>query len=130
MAIEFSEQQKREVWNRALTVDGFDSRTYRKDACGAWIVWDKYGDRDNMYGWEIDHVVPRSLLEQKGFDEEAINNSINLRALQCKNNISKDNDYPGYISSVTSDGNKNIEKERPLVVNGSKQKKLKALYNL
>ncbi|MGM9774610.1 MAG: hypothetical protein ACI3Y2_05350 [Candidatus Egerieousia sp.] len=128
--MDFSEQQKRAVWNRATTVDGFDSRTYRKDACGAWIIWDKYGDRDNLYGWEIDHIVPRSLLEKNGFDELMINDNDNLRVLQCKNNISKGDDYPSYIASVTSDGNKNIIKERPLIVHSKKQERLKALYNL
>mgnify|MGYP000455405905 CR=1 FL=1 len=33
----FTEEQRLSVWNKATTVDGFDPKMFRKDACGAWI---------------------------------------------------------------------------------------------
>ena len=126
----FTEEQKLAAWNKATAVPGFDPRTFRKDACGAWIIWDKYGVDDNLYGWEIDHVVPRTLLESKGFSEEQINAVDNLRALQHMNNVSKGMDYPSYTALVTSDGDRNVDVVKNLVVNSSLRNKLDEMYGL
>lgn len=126
----FSEKDIQDAWNRATSVEGYDATRFRKDACGAWIIWNKYGDTDSIYGWVIDHVVPRSLLEEKGFSEEMINNSLNLRALQHENNRSKSDDYPSYTAVVTSKGTENIKEWAYLQINETKQKALNAFYNL
>ena len=31
-----------------------------------------YGDTDSLYGWQIDHIVPQSLLRDRGFGESMI----------------------------------------------------------
>ena len=85
----FTEKQKLEVWSKAKIIEGFDPALYRKDACDAWIIWDRYNDTDSMYGWEIDHIVPKSYLLERGFIESQIDNPINLRALNWRNNRSK-----------------------------------------
>ncbi len=126
----FTEEQRLSVWNKATTVDGFDPKMFRKDACGAWIIWDKYGVQDNIYGWEIDHIVPKVLLEQKGFSQTMIDDVRNLRALQHQNNESKGDDYPSYTAAVTSENNKNIEQERNLVVNNRTRTILGNIYKL
>lgn len=126
----FSDQQIQEAWNHASAVEGYDHSCFRKDACGAWIIRDKYGDTDSLYGWVIDHVVPRSLLQEKGISEPMIDNSLNLRALQHENNESKSNDYPSYTAVVTSEGTKNVKAWKFLEVNQKKQEALKKLYNL
>lgn len=126
----FSNQQVQAVWDRATQVDGYDPTRFRKDACGAWIIRDKYGDSDSIYGWQIDHIVPRSLLEENGFSDEDIDNQLNLRALQHDNNASKGDDYPSYTALVTSKGSENIHTIKYLQVNNKKQESLKALYNL
>lgn len=108
---------KRSVWEKAQIVDGFNSDMYRKDPCGAWIAWDKYGVQDSVYGWEVDHIYPQSLLEERGFDEDAINDIRNLRPMQHENNASKSDDYPSYTAVITSEGNKNVYKEMNLTVN-------------
>lgn len=126
----FSEKDIQDAWNRATSVEGYDATRFRKDACGAWIIWNKYGDTDSMYGWVIDHVVPQSLLEEKGFGEEMINNSLNLRALQHENNRSKSDDYPSYTAVVTSKGTENIKELAYLQINETKQKALNAFYSL
>ena len=45
------EQTKKEilkVWEKAIPVMNQDSAYVRKDECGAWIVFDDYG---NNYNW-------------------------------------------------------------------------------
>ena len=125
-----TEEQIQEAWDRATIVDGFDKNRYRKDACGAWIIRNKYGDSDSLYGWEVDHIVPQSLLRDKGFSENMINNSLNLRALQHENNSSKLDDYPSYTAVVTSKGTENVRVTKYLEVNSKKQEVLKKLYNI
>jgi len=116
------------AWSKATIVDGFDPETYRKDACGAWIVWDKYGITDNIYGWQVDHIVPQSMLE--GVGASFVDDDRNLRALQHQNNASKGDDYPAYTAVVTSDANKNILKTQNLVVNNKTREILNKLFNL
>lgn len=118
----FTEEQKNSAWDNAQLVDGYKPDKYRKDACGAWIARDKYGEVDSIYGWQIDHIYPKS----KGGDE----NPLNLRALHCKNNQSKGDDYPSYYASVTSDGNKNKLERQVFTVNREKQEQLKKIYNI
>lgn len=126
----FSDQQIQEAWNHARVVEGYDQSRFRKDACGAWIIRDKYRDTDSLYGWVIDHVVPQSLLREKGISEPMIDNSLNLRALQHENNESKSDDYPSYTAVVTSEGTKNVKAWKYLEVNQKKQEALKKLYNI
>ena len=113
----YTEEQKRNIWEKGRAVDNYNPQMFRKDACGAWIMWDKFGDQDSIYGWEIDHILPQSL---GGSDIPD-----NMRPLQHQNNASKGNDYPSYTAVITSDGNKNIEAVRHLVVNEEIRKKLK-----
>ena len=125
-----TEEQIQDAWNRATVVEGFDKNRYRKDACGAWIIRNKYGDTDSIYGWQVDHIVPQSLLREKGISESMIDNSLNLRALQHENNESKSDDYPSYTAVVTSEGTENVRVTKFLEVNSKKQEALKKLYNI
>ena len=125
-----TEEQIQDAWNRATVVEGFDKNRYRKDACGAWIIRNKYGDTDSLYGWQVDHIVPQSLLRDKGFSDGMIDNSLNLRALQHENNESKSDDYPSYTAVVTSEGTENVRVTKFLEVNSKKQEALKKLYNI
>ena len=126
----WTEEQIQYVWNRATIVEGFVKSRFRKDACGAWIMRDKYGDNDSLYGWEIDHIVPQILLEEKGYSQADIDNYDNLRALQHENNASKGDDYPSYTAMVTSEGAENVNVTKFLEVNQKKQSILKKLYNI
>lgn len=126
----FNDQQIQDAWNRANIVEGYDASRFRKDACGAWIIRDKYGDNDSLYGWEIDHIVPQSLLRERGVSEQMIDHPQNLRALQHENNASKQDDYPSYTAVVTSEGTENVSSWKFLEVNSKKQEVLRQLYNL
>lgn len=126
--MDITNQLKRSVWEKGQKVSGFNPDMYRKDPCGAWIVWDKYGIQDNLYGWEIDHIYPQFRLEELGFSAEQIDDLRNLRPMQHQNNASKSNDYPSYVAVVTSEGNKNIFKEFSLTVNETLRTLLAQLY--
>lgn len=95
------EEKKEYCWNHAKVVNGYDKDTIRKDACGAWIFKEHYGLKDSEFGWEIDHVLP-VIMGWDDFEQ-------NLRALHCKNNESKGDDYPVYESVMRASGIKNIE---------------------
>ncbi len=107
------------IWKRARKVEGLDSSMFRKDACGALIMFDKYG-KQNPFGWEIDHIFPQSL----GGDDDLQN----LRPLHYMNNRSKADDYPSYIACLRFDGQRNVEDERTLTVNQKIREQLKSLY--
>jgi 5-methylcytosine-specific restriction endonuclease McrA len=52
-----------------------------KDSCGALVRWQDYGNRESIYGWELDHIKPKS---EGGEDIVS-----NLRVLHWKNNASR-----------------------------------------
>ena len=119
--MDISDDMKRRVWEKARAVEGYDDTRYRKDACGAWIMWDKYG-LSHAFGWEIDHIYPT---ERGGTDILE-----NLRPLQHQNNASKADDYPSYTAVVTAEGEHNIEKKRNLTVNAKTRDLLGRIYDI
>lgn len=125
-----TEELKKKVWLKASIVDGYNPDIYRQDPCGAWIIYDKYGVTDNMYGWQIDHIYPESRLLQLGIPKEKIDDLINLRPMNHINNNSKSDDYPSYIAKCTSFDNKNIDVEKSFVVNKDKQEELSKFYRI
>ncbi len=78
---QYTEQQKIDVWNKARIVQGYDAAYVRADECGALIEWERYGDTASKHGWEIDHIIPKSL---GGTDVIT-----NLQPLQWQNNRAK-----------------------------------------
>ena len=119
---------KDEVWKNGTAVDGYDENRWRKDACGAWMDYNEYGNTDSKYGWQVDHIFPGSVLENNNVSEENRDNLINLRPLQWKNNDVKDKDYPTYDSAVTSSGNTNIDNVETYTVNEKKQRALEDFF--
>lgn len=111
-----------QVWDKGIVVDGFDKELIRKDSCGAWILRNEYGHRSNKFGWEVDHVYPKS----RGGDDILQN----LRPMQWENNDKKGDDYPVYQTTIHAEGNENIYKNGQFTVNESLQKILSNLYNL
>ena len=109
------------VWDKARIVEGYDPNIVRKDSCGAWIMKSEYGNCDNDFGWEIDHVFPRAL----GGDDCLVN----LRPMQWENNRAKGDDYPTYNVAVQSENNANIHLSSQYSINKKLQDRLKEIYN-
>lgn len=119
---------KDEVWKKGTVVDKYDENRWRKDACGAWMNYNEYGNTDSKYGWQVDHIFPNSFLEDNDVSEEDRDNLINLRPMQWKNNDVKDKDYPTYDSAVTSSSNTNVDKEDTYTVNEKTQRALEDFF--
>lgn len=126
--MEYTEEQKKYYWEKNNIVEGEDEQEVRRDASGAIIHFSDYKNRNSDYGWEIDHIYPKSRLEEAGAPENMINNPRNLRPMNWKNNVSKGNDYPSYTTVVTAVGNVNIERKGTRVVNANVQHDLEELY--
>ena len=67
------------VWQKGRIVNGHNPKKYRKDVCGAWIMRDKFGCPNSVYGWDID------LIES----EEDAMKITNMRPLQRENRKAK-----------------------------------------
>lgn len=118
-----------QVWDKGLIDEHYPATKIRKDACGAWIIKDHYGNRDSAFGWEIDHIYPQVLLQEKQVPQDLIDHIDNLRPLNWQNNSSKGNDFPVYHASVQSEDNRNIKKDEEREVNKSVRDRLSLLYS-
>lgn len=125
---EVTEQLRDQLWEEAFAVEGYDSELYRHDACGAWMVKEKYGDRSSAFGWDVDYIFPKKILEERGVLKEEIENPTNLRALNWRNKDSKGDDYPVYHAKVVAKEGRNVEEDRELSVSEEKQRELRQLY--
>jgi hypothetical protein len=125
-----TEKTRQDIFDKCRKVPGLSEDTWRLDAADAIIKRTSYGCADELYGWEIDHVVPRSLLEEHKVPEDLIDDEQNLRAMNWNNNRSKSDSYPSYKIVVTSsdDGSSNIFIDGNKTVNKSRQQKLRELY--
>ncbi len=128
--MEVTDDLKERVWAKAIVPSGYENTQLRKDVCGAWMQWDKYGDNTNTFGWHIDHICPKSRLEAKGIQEDKIDEDINLQPMNYRNNESKGDDYPEYHSVVTAKGLNNVEERHTHMVDFSKQEKLRKFYGI
>ena len=126
----FTAQQIEYVWSKGTKVPNYDPAKYRKDACGAWIARDKYGDKHSPYGWQIDHIYPESKLKLRSIDQESIDHPMNLRPMHWKNNVSKGSDYPAYHSIVKAVDNHNEDIDDTFEVNSKTQEILRILYGI
>ena len=79
--VQFNEQWVLAVWAKGEIIPYRQPDEWRRDDFGNLILFDDYGNRDSIYGWEIDHIVP---LAQGGS-----NHLSNLRPLYWKANVER-----------------------------------------
>ena len=91
----------------------------RQDPCGAIININEYR-KESSCGWNIDHILP---VAKGGTDDIA-----NLRAMHWKNNRSKANDFPVFISVSTCFGQHNVRSDARRYWDEPTLLKLKELY--
>lgn len=117
-----------QVWEKGRIIADYDKNSIRQDACGAWIRFDKYGDRNSVFGWEIDHIYPESILRERKVPDEEIDCIDNLRPLNWINNDSKGTDYPIYHARINASEDKNIECDNEYTVNENIQNRIEQLF--
>ncbi len=115
------EYDANKVWEQAIIVPNYDPNVVRKDCCGAWILKSEFGNRNSNFGWEVDHVYPKS----KGGGDEPDN----LRPMHWKNNLSKGDNFPSYTAVVQAKDNSNEDIESQFRVNDALKKRLEERYN-
>ena len=54
----WTELEIQTVWDKGAIAEKINPQKWRKDACGAWIARNYYGDRSSKFGWEIDPAPP------------------------------------------------------------------------
>lgn len=118
------------AWNAAQIIEGYDARRIRQDACGAWIAYADFRDPTSMFGWEVDHIYPVSLLKQLNVPEKLWNHPLNLRAFHWKNNRMKSSSYPMYTSAVIGYGDTNMEQQNVFWVSDPLQDSLRQLFRI
>lgn len=104
----YTEEMINSIWEKATPDSENNPLIWRKDFAGAWIRKDHFG-KTSEYGWEIDHLRPVS---QGGTDDIS-----NLIPMNWRNNRKKADNYPLFLSEVTSSGVHNIERENSWRVN-------------
>ncbi|MEX6397920.1 HNH endonuclease signature motif containing protein [Providencia hangzhouensis] len=95
----WTEEEIQAVWEKG-SITKYNKDKHRKDAQGAWISRDEYGNRNSDEGWEIDHITSKA---NGGKDDIS-----NLRPLHWKNNVLKGKGRLKRTNMVTSDGISNI----------------------
>ena len=117
------------IWEKGRVIEGYNPAQFRQDACGAWITRDKYGDKSNNFGWVVDHICPRSLLEKHNVPSEAIDDIVNLQPMHWANDMSKGESYPIFLSARYAVEGDNITLVQSFIVNDTVRKALNDLFS-
>lgn len=118
----YSEDEKKSIWQKGIEDAKYDPQKVRKDACGAWMIYDDYNNRDSVFGCEIDHIYPEAVLRKHNVPDAVINNKDNLRPLNWGNNLSKGDDYPDYHAKVKAYLDHNVDCDDEKTVNEKTRK--------
>ena len=83
------------IWEKGTPVENFNPQYFRKDVCGAWMIFAQYGNCKSRFGWEINHI-----------DNNPDDSIHNLRPTQWENCQAYDSENPKCI--VTGSGSLNV----------------------
>lgn len=98
-----NEELKQRIWKKARVVPGYDPNKIRKDAAGAWMVYEHFKSKNQTFAWDIEHIAPRDLIDEKySYDDE-----MNLRPMHVLNVDENKKDFPLYEAGATSNDDKN-----------------------
>lgn len=75
-----------QVWEKGSPIKNENPNEWRADAYDNLINYCDYGNRQSIYGWEDDHIFPKSLGGSNDID--------NRQPLQWYENVVKGNQYP------------------------------------
>lgn len=126
----FLNELKDIAWQSAQIVEEYNPARIRKDACGAWIAYADFNNRNSLFGWELDHIYPVSRLKLLNVPEALWDNPLNIRAFHWQNIRSKGNSYPMYTAVVSDEGATNVKCEAVYLVNEALQYSLRKLFKI
>ena len=52
------EQTRALVWHKGFVIPGYDPMQWRRDVFGYAMSFAAFGDRNSVYGWDVDHITP------------------------------------------------------------------------
>ncbi|MDE7402279.1 MAG: HNH endonuclease [Muribaculaceae bacterium] len=115
-----TEQDIKRIWEKGIKIEGLDPDLYRKDVAGALMIFTKFNDHTDEYGWSIDHIYPIAM----GGDD----NPVNLRPMHIENIRSKGSDFPVYFRVRKMDGTRNIIQRGQCRIGTKLLETIKTLY--
>lgn len=113
------------IWEKAQEVPGYPKNSIRKDACGAWIVFNDYNNPASPFGWGIDHIFPLALCSVHQIS--VADNKVNLRPLHLKNLKKKGSSFPFYYSAVKAQDDRNVDEDGSYKVSMAVQEELRSI---
>lgn len=127
----YTEEQLDAIWAKTKKSKNEENerRGYRKDMCGAWIKRDQYGKK-GKYGWEVDHIYPKSFAEENLINDELYNDITNLQPLHHRNQgpAGKGEEYPSFRAVVSSDEYNNIFEPKRHTIPHNTQIEIETLF--
>lgn len=87
-----TETLKKSVWAKGKPIPGYSPSEWRLDSCNHLMRYSDFANTDSKYGWEIDHIYPKS----KGGSDELDN----LQPLYWLNNRRKGDTYPWFCENA------------------------------
>lgn len=81
---DYTQEELKQIWSKGNQASPMNNdNTWRKDIYGSLMKWEDYGNRSSLYGWEVDHIIPRA--------EGGPHIMSNWQPLQWQNNLEKAN---------------------------------------